>query len=384
MTRPGLLLTSFDIKQCLSQLWHAGVRAVSGQHVVASALKSDPPFEPDLVLAVGKAASSMCTGALSCHPGVGRVIVVTKYGHADPSLLNDPNVKVIEAGHPIPDENSLRAGNLILDVIRAQKKDAKLLFLISGGASALAEVLPGGLELTAWQQKTQDMIASGLSIDAMNTERKNQSLIKDGKLLELFGGSELRVYAISDVEGDDIAVIGSGLGNGVHAHCPITTRIVGSNAIACARAAEAARAAGLPIRCNEESLYEDVFELAPRIAHSLCHGAPGVYIWGGEPTIRLPPNPGDGGRNQSLALAIAKGIAGTNNINVLVAGTDGTDGPTDAAGAMVDGNTFDDPNTAERALLNADAGSYLRARGNLFITGPTSTNVMDMLIAYVQ
>ena len=377
-------MTSFDVRGCLTHLWRAGVGAVSGQQVVANALRSDPPFEPALVVAVGKAASSMCIGALTVAPWFGRAIVVTKYQHADPALSVYPNIEIIEAGHPIPDQNSLRAGKVILNAVREQPQEAKMLLLLSGGASSLAEVLPDGLDLDTWQEKTRQMIASGLTIDEINTERKKGSLIKDGKLLREFKGREARIYAISDVEGDDIGVIGSGLGNGAQARCDFTARVIGSNAVARGCVAAAAVNAALPVRCNEESLYDDVFELAPRITETLCNGDAGIYIWGGEPTIRLPAKPGIGGRNQSLALAIAKGIVGRNNITVLVAGTDGTDGPTDAAGAIIDGHTFDQPEVAERALLAADAGSFLQNRGELFKTGPTNTNVMDLVIALVE
>src|SRR5690606_17217088 len=112
-------------------------------------------------------------------------------------------------------------------------------------------------------------------------------------------------------------------------------------------------------------------------------GPAGVYIWGGEPTIELPPNPGIGGRNQSLALAIATQIQGTRRISVLVAGTDGTDGRTDYAGAVVYGDTVDDTEHAEEALRDADAGTFLGRRQSLFSSGPTNTNVMDLVIATV-
>ena len=111
---------------------------------------------------------------------------------------------------------------------------------------------------------------------------------------------------------------------------------------------------------------------------------PGVYIWGGEPTVILPDNPGQGGRNQSLALAISEHLLGRNNITLLVAGTDGSDGPTTAAGGLVDGNTFDRAEAAHKALQRADAGPYLAEQHSLFVTGPTNTNVMDLAIAIVE
>jgi glycerate 2-kinase len=368
----------------LAEFWFAGVGAVAGERVVAAALANDPPFEPDLVVAVGKAASSMCRGALSSVTEYGRAIVVTKYGHAGDALAEFRNVSVLESGHPLPDQRSIVAGEILLEAIKGLGPGSRLLFLLSGGASALAEILPDDMELAEWQDRTEKMIGSGMTIEAINAERKKVSRIKDGKLLQYFRGKAARVYAISDVEGDDLAVIGSGLGQLIGPECEYDASVIGTNGIARASVAAAAIEAGLPVRVNQESLYDDVFELAPHIAETLREGEPGVYIWGGEPTVRLPDKPGDGGRNQSLALAIARGIKGRKEIAVLVAGTDGTDGPTDAAGACIDGDTCDDLAAAEDALAAADAGTFLGARGSLFVTGATHTNVMDLVVALVQ
>jgi hydroxypyruvate reductase len=174
-------------------------------------------------------------------------------------------------------------------------------------------------------------------------------------------------------------VIGSGIGA-----APATRgfayegRIVASNAIARAAAAAEARRLGLTVLSSEETLYCDVAEAAGRIAGAL-DGTPGLRIWGGEPVTVLPPDPGRGGRNQALALSVAKRIAGRGGLSVLVAGTDGSDGPTNAAGGLVDGATWG-PGGAE-ALIAADSGTYLDARGALFVTGPTGTNVMDLALA---
>ena len=272
-------MTSFDVKDCLSTIWRAGVDAVSGQRLVAGAMQSDLPFQPDIVIAAGKAASSMCIGALSTAAAVGNSIVATKYGHVAPELSKFANVTVIEAGHPIPDRNSLLAGETILNAVQDQHQESRLLLLLSGGASALVEVLPDELELGTYRARTEDMIAAGMPIDEINDARKKASLIKGGKLLREFKGNEIRVYAISDVKGDDVAVIGSGLGDGRLANCAVSTRIVGSNAVARQFALDAAVAAGLTVRCNEESLYHDVFELR-RASHAHCVMARPVFIFG--------------------------------------------------------------------------------------------------------
>ena len=155
------------------------------------------------------------------------------------------------------------------------------------------------------------------------------------------------------------------------------SHIVASNAIA--RAAVAG-ASPVPVHTNAETLYADVIALAPRIAAQLGAAAPGLHILGGEPVVHLPDSPGMGGRNMALALGLAREIAGRADLRILVAGTDGTDGPTDAAGALVDGATWQD--SGADALARADAYPWLDARGALIRTGPTGTNVMDLLIAH--
>lgn len=364
-------------------IWNAAVAAVSGYQAVAHALSSDSSFNPGLVLAVGKAAVGMCQGALDNLPSCD-ALVVTKYEHADADILARDHVRVIEAAHPIPDQKSLEAGQALLERMRAVAADGHVLLLVSGGASALAEALPEGISLADLQVLTDAMIAGGKTIGQINARRKETSLIKDGKLIEACNGAEVRVYAISDVEGDSIATIGSGVGDCHRATVRAQSTIIASNQTARESAARQAHELGLTVKLDEETLYGDVFELAAVIGERLSHAEPGVYIWGGEPTVVLPENPGRGGRNQSLALALAEHIADMNNISVLVAGTDGSDGPTTAAGGLIDGNTWGNPGAARLALRNADAGSYLEQHNSLFVTGPTNTNVMDLAIAIVD
>ena len=368
-------------KRALLEIWQAAIDAVAGRPAVINAIDTDEPFDPDLIVAVGKAASGMCAGALERFPQC-PALVVTKYDHSDAQLRALPNVEVIESAHPIPDQKSLDAGRALLDRLQSMPADSKLLMLVSGGASALAEALPEGMTLDDLRAITDEMIATGKTIGQINARRKQTSLIKDGKLIAAFGGAEVRVYAISDVEGDGIATIGSGIGDCHRAAMKAESTIVASNTIARERAAWRAGELGLEVRLNEEMLYGDVFELAPKLAVLLRDPEPGVFILGGEPTVMLPKNPGIGGRNQSLALALAEHIKSRDDISILVAGTDGTDGPTDAAGGLVDGNTWHED--ARDALDRADAGTFLKDHGALFVTGPTNTNVMDLIIAIVD
>ncbi len=373
-----------NYQNALISLFDAGVAAVSGKTSIIEALKNTTDFKPHIVMAIGKAASDMCLGAQAVFGQDVTAIVATKYQHSHPELLENPHVTVIESGHPIPDENSLTAGKLLINTLCELAADSQLLLLVSGGASAIAEHLPADMTLADWQNLNRQMVSSGMNIEEINNRRKSISLIKDGHLLEHFPGRQLVICAISDVEGDCISTIGSGIADVNRCRAPHEIRVVASNQTARDAAADQAQKLGLTIRFNQEALYDDVFQLSLKIGTQLRKADKGVYIWGGEPTIELPESPGNGGRNQSLGLALAKEISGLDNIHILVAGTDGTDGPTDAAGAIVDGTTFRHTEEAQKALNRANAGDYLEKVGNRFVTGPTGTNVMDLVIAIVE
>ena len=375
-------MTADNPKKQLEQLFDAAVSAVSGRQAVSNAIAEDAPFPPSLIIAVGKAAVGMTLGALDEWPDCA-ALVITKYGHVSDEFDAFQNVKVIESAHPVPDENSLSAGKQLIDSIEALSTDSHVLFLVSGGASALAETLPPDVSLSALKTMTDEMLATGKTINQINTRRKASSLIKGGKLIERFPGRQIRVYAISDVEGDSIAVIGSGLGDTNRLPDKGTSRIIASNKMARQAAASKAQQLGLTVMENSETLYGDVFELADRLGPFIANAPPGVYLFGGEPIVTLPEYPGRGGRNQSLALALSAHIAGRDEISVLVAGTDGTDGPASAAGGLIDGTTWSETSASD-ALRRADAGTYLEQCNGLFSTGPTHTNVMDLLIVIVN
>ena len=351
------------------RIWHAGVAAVDGHTATTRALTG---LAPDRILAVGKAAGSMARAALD-HFGPVPCLVVTKDGHGDDLPAE---VELIEASHPVPDARSLAGGAALRKALERMPPGSRLLLLVSGGASSLAEDPVAGEDLESLAALNNRLLAAGLDIGTMNAERRKVSRIKGGGLLSGFRGAAVQVLAISDVPRDDIAVIGSGIGA-----CPdgptfdYTCQIVASNQIA--RTA-AAREAGAVI-ANEECLYDNVRALAPVIGKRLRDMPSGALILGGEPTVLLPDTPGRGGRNQALALELAREIAGVPGCTVIVGGTDGTDGPTDAAGGIVDGQTW--AAGAADALPRADSGTFLEARNALLITGPTGTNVMDLLVA---
>jgi hydroxypyruvate reductase len=377
-------LTAEKRKQQLLTIFDAAVAAVSGQQAVEHAIDNDSAYDPDTIIAVGKAAVGMCRGALNRFPKAKQAFVVTKYDHADADILSRQNVTVMETAHPVPDQQSLKAGAELRSLVQSLTMDSRLLLLMSGGASALSESLPDGMSLDDLQSITDDMLSTGKTIGEINRKRKEFSQIKDGKLIAQFEGAEIRVYAISDVEGDSIATIGSGLGDCHRAQVKANSSIIASNQISREKAQASATNLGLNVKLNEETLYGDVFELAKNIGTFLKTAESGVYIWGGEPTIMLPDKPGQGGRNQSLALALSEHIQGRDDITILVAGTDGTDGPTNAAGGIVDGDTCSDSAAVADALQRADAGSYLRKQNNLLVTGPTNTNVMDLAIVIID
>ncbi len=368
-------------RRMLETIWRAGVDRVNGYRAVREALSHGRGEGITHIAAVGKAASPMMRAALeTCGTNLA-ALVVTKHGHGEVGLSNHPALTVIEAGHPVPDEKSLEAGSALIDFVAGAGENARLLLLVSGGASALAESLPGDMTLEDLQAMTEEMLSQGLDIHRINARRKEISGVKGGKLLARFGGKSALVLLISDVEGDDIAVIGSGTGMvpASRQADDMETHIIASNALAREACTQAADGLGLEVIVSSENLYGDVYDVAADLARTVKSGAPGLYIFGGEPTVKLPDEPGEGGRNQALAVAFAREIAGERNIHALAAGTDGSDGPTGSAGGYVTAEDWQRFAGGAAALEAADSGSWLKKTGGLFVTGPTGTNVMDLM-----
>lgn len=390
----------------LSELFQKGLAAVNGQKVVEQQLKITSLAGNIAVVAVGKAASSMMLGAQNyLKEQIKAALVITKTGYADPALA----WPCIEAGHPVPDANSLKAGTELIDFLSKLPPQTQLLALISGGASALVEVLPDDMRLADLQKMNQWLLSSGLAIHDVNRIRQSVSLVKGGKALNYCSQATITQFVISDVENDDLEIIGSGLFVPLTNKLPlpeipgwlakysqkpvesekaeVESHIVSSNDIACQAIINAAKQLGHTVVYHDQSLFADVFICAENIAAELKQAKSGLYIWGGETTLTLPANPGRGGRNQSLALALALILENSTGISVLVGATDGSDGPTEDAGAIIDGQTVSRGGTAAEAkkhLLAADAGTFLAEAGDLISTGPTGTNVMDIVIALKQ
>ncbi len=361
-------------------IYQQALAAVKGDRVVKRWLL-EANSGPLAVIALGKAASAMMAGA---EQVLGKRLieglVVTKPGHIVAGG-HGADILVLEAGHPLPNEASLEAGSLMLEFINHQLPDTPLLLLISGGTSSLVEVLVDGVGLADLIEANRELLASGLPIDKINEVRRQYSAIKGGGLNNFMGQRPVQALLISDVPGDDPAIIGSGL---LAASEQVQLEVIASIDGALQAAESAARKLGYAVHMDCNRLQGEAEEIGREFALKLLAAKPGCYIRGGETTVQLPAKPGTGGRNQHLALAAAMVIADHGNVLILAAGTDGTDGPTEDAGALVDGQTLKrgevqgfDINTA---LADADAGSFLAASGDLIQTGPTDTNVMDLLI----
>ncbi|NOD92360.1 DUF4147 domain-containing protein [Ruegeria sp. HKCCD4884] len=363
-----------DITKQAVSFWQAGVDAVDGYAATKAALPGVP--KPDRILAVGKPAAAMARAALAQFGPI-PTLVVTKDEHGRDL---PESVEVIEASHPVPDDRSLAGGRALRVAMEQMPPGSHVLLLVSGGASSLAEDLLTGTSLRDLEALNRRLLSEGMDIRAMNAERRKLSRIKGGGLLSHFKGAQATVLAISDVPGDDLNVIGSGIGALPDDYSfTATTQIVASNAHARNAAALAASEAGQTVLANDEALHDDYLRVAAKLGSMLRGMDKGVMIFGGEPTVVLPGHPGRGGRNQALALALAKEISGQTNLTVVVGGTDGTDGPTNAAGGIVTGATWVD--AAETYLQNADSGTFLDSAGALLVTGPTGTNVMDLIVA---
>ena len=371
-----------------------------------------------VLIAVGKAAWQMAHAAADVlGERIDTGLVITKYGHVMGEI---PRIRCVEAGHPVPDENSLAATMEALALTENLTAEDTVLFLLSGGGSALFEqpLIPPA-ELTAL---TEHLLASGASIVEMNTIRKRMSAVKGGRFGAHCAPAHVFSIVLSDILGDPLDMIASGPAHpdtstaedahavvqkyGLHlskeaaalldAPLPtalpnVETHITGSVRELCAAAARAAERRGytpvlLTDQLDTEARAAGQFLACIARTHA-GDGTSYAYIAGGETIVQLVGK-GRGGRNQELALAAADGIAGHDNIAVFSIGSDGTDGPTDAAGGYVDGDTAAalarTGMDAATALAENDSYTALNAVDGLIITGPTGTNVNDVAVVLIR
>jgi len=434
-------------KDALDIFW-AGVQAVEPEAAVKRYCRQEgnrllvhqsvynlTEFEHIYVIGAGKAGATMAKAVQeTLGERITEGLINVKYGH----LAEVSRVKLIEAGHPVPDEAGLKGARAILDLASKAEKGDMVLCVISGGGSALLPLPAEGLSLQDKQDTTRVLLACGATIHEVNSVRKHISRVKGGRLAQATYPATLISLILSDVVGDDLDVIASGptvsdsstfqdcmkifnkyglfekvpkavlnhIQKGIEGVVPETPKladpvftrtqsvIVGSN-LACVLAAETkARSLGYRTLVLSSMIEGETREVAcvhAGIAKEILKSGhplspPACVLSGGETVVTITGQ-GLGGRNQEFVLAAAIGLNSQEGIVVLSAGTDGTDGPTDAAGAVADGQTIQRAQALRLSpadyLLNNDAYHFFEKLGDLVKTGPTNTNVMDLRIMLV-
>ena len=394
------------------------IAAVSPEAAVRRALAGRGFSGKLYLVSVGKAGWKMAQVAVSClEQPIEKGIVVTKYGHVEQPI---PGIACYEAGHPVPDENTFRATQAVLDMTADLSSEDTVLFLLSGGGSALFEKpLVEGQEL---QRITNQLLASGADIVEMNTIRKRLSAVKGGRFARWCAPAKVEAIVLSDILGDPLDMIASGPAAPDSSTCAdalaivkkydlklsgkalsllrqetpkqldnVSTQIIGSVRQLCGAAGRLAEELGYEPVLLTDHLDCEAKEAGAFLADILkTHARDGrkiAFLAGGETVVHLHGN-GLGGRNQELALAAAAGIQGLSNVCVISVGSDGTDGPTDAAGGYADGDTVralaEQGMTVADVLAKNDAYHGLKAAGGLIVTGPTGTNVNDVAIALID
>ncbi len=437
-----------DLRKAALGIFSAAVRAVDPAEAVHRHLSRDgwrlridretvdlATIGEVVAVGCGKAAAPMAAAVEEIlGDRVGRGVVVTKYGHIQPTR----KIRIHEASHPVPDEAGIAGTQALLDLVRGLGPNDLVLVLISGGGSALTPAPVAGISLAEKQALTQALLACGADIREMNTLRKHISRFKGGQFARAAQPARVVALILSDIVGDPLDAIASGptvpdpttytdalgildkyrirgevpaavrkrLEAGARGEFPETPKpddplfarvsnlIVGSNIQALEAARSEARALGLTPMILSSSIEGETREIA-RMHAALAHEVrtsgnplppPACLISGGETTVTLRGS-GKGGRNQEFVLAATLDVAGLPQTVILSAGTDGTDGPTDAAGAIADGDTCARALAAglnpRKALDANDAYPFFEKLGDLILTGPTKTNVMDVRLVLV-
>ena len=404
-----------QLRDHADQIVREAIAAVQPDAAVQRALEGRSFPGRVLLVAAGKAAWQMAKAASDCLGSrIENGVVVTKYNHVMGPIAN---FTCFEAGHPVPDENSFRGTQAALDLVADLSEKDTVLFLLSGGGSALFEKpLVPAEEL---QDITGQLLACGADIVEINTIRKRLSQVKGGRFAQLCWPGVVEAVILSDILGDPLDMIASGpacpdsttaedaqrIRDKYHLRMSeaadqllrietpksldnVHTQINGSVRELCAAAAVTCRRLGYEPVMLTDQLCCQAREAGSFLASILkTHAAdkkPLAFIAGGETVVRLTGH-GLGGRNQEIALSAAAGIAGMDNAAVFSVGSDGTDGPTDAAGGYADGDTcrelLEQGLTVDTVLQDNDAYHALEKTGGLIITGPTGTNVNDVAVA---
>jgi glycerate 2-kinase len=436
-----------DQRIIAEQIFLAGVESVLPDHLIKNVMKIEDDCltighleftfnetENIYIIGAGKAGARMAAeveNILGDRISEGHIAV--KYGHS----ARLKYIEVTEAGHPTPDTNGLKATRKILDICRKAGSKDLVICLLSGGGSALLPDFPDGSSLKEIILVNNLLVNSGACISEINAVRKHLSLVKGGQLAKAVCPATLISLILSDVPGDPLDVIASGpttpdpttfdqaldvlrkynltasvpagimkyLTVGIAGNRPETPKpgdqvfekvfnmLIGTNKIAL----EAAKQKSLEFNINaviiddqlqgdSSSVAEYIVETSVRFKNDKSEVKPVCLLFGGETTIKMTGK-GKGGRNQHLALLCAQLLRQHNGITILSAGTDGTDGPTDAAGAVVDSDTFAGAHSKnispEKFIQNFDSYHFFKKAGGQIITGPTTTNVMDIIVVLV-
>ena len=406
-------------------LFDAAVTAAAPARAVRRGLSQSPlpPEAPDgrtFLIAVGKAAPAMLREAMAAIPDAYATLAVTH--HENDATLE--GAELLRAGHPVPDEAGARAAQRVMALLSETTEKDRVVALISGGGSALLPAPPAGVSLTDKARLNNLLLSAGLDIVQMNLVRQQVSLLKGGGFVRQAAPAPVYAYLLSDVIGDDLRAIASGptvspIGTaaeaietlksaGIWDATPISIRthleqalehlppplpnarntLVGSNRLSLEAMLNEAQNIGLTARIVSDALTGDVGDAAQQVlAELIARPEPTALLFGGETTVKLTGT-GRGGRNQELALRVATQAPDiTANWVFLSGGTDGRDGPTDAAGGLVDSGTL--PRIAAagqdvKALLsNNDSYAALAAAGDLLMTRATGTNVADVQVLLI-
>jgi glycerate 2-kinase len=409
------------VKEDGLEIIRQSIQAVLPKEAVEKALAGKEFSGKVVVVAIGKAGYTMAKAAKEVlKDKVTKGVVVTKYDHIEAPI---DGFEMIEAGHPVPDDNSILGTKKAIEAVSGLTENDTVIFLISGGGSALFEKPGKGITLEDIKGVTKDLLACGADIVEINTIRKHLSDVKGGKFAVYCKPAKVYSVVLSDVIGDRLDSIASGpayadsstcedvnyilnkyqlkfderIMNALKIETPKTvdnveTVITGSVAELCKAAAKECERLGYrpyvissTLECEAKEAGKFLASMAREIRKEEKYGikAPCAVIAGGETVVRIVGD-GLGGRNQEIALSAALGIDGLEETAVFSVGSDGTDGPTDAAGGIVDGTTNDRLKemgiSIEEVLLKNDSYHALEKSGDLVITGPTGTNVNDLMV----
>ena len=413
-------------RDAVRAIWDAALAAGDVAPLVRAHLRLDRRHARVFLLGAGKASGVMAAAAeeiLGDRVAGGFVVVKEGYG----ARLR--RVEIAEAGHPVPDARGLAASARLLEIARAAGEDDLILFLVSGGGSALTPAPAPPITLAEKQELTRLLLASGATIGELNAVRKHLSLFKGGQLARAAWPATVLTLALSDVIGDPLDVVASGptapdpttfadgldvlSRRGLSGRVPasiarrleagragdiqetptpgdplfdrVSNVVIGNNALVTDAAVTTARRLGFQADLTTRELEGEARDVARDfVARARRLTPPACLIAGGETTVTVRGQ-GKGGRCQEFALAAALELQPADRITILAAGTDGTDGPTDATGAIVDAGSIARGTAAgadaRRALADNDAYGFLRASADLIVSGPTRTNLLDLYLA---